>query len=226
MSYFASSVLATGQALFNQDFLNKGEWRKNDWEILAQVRKGGLTTPSLEALRTSASRTVTAYLPIRTAEGSTAAISVGHTGSRGDSTSVTPTWSAIVEEFSISEKLSNNNVFTAAEMFASTLNDKVRNILTRSNKALVAAMLADRTYICEDGAHGTFDDSTNYIYELPAAYQDDFYSELRSMANANEHYGNLLVLADTKAYQLAKKVGAQGPANSENLAWSLDGSRS
>lgn len=223
MANFSASVLATGQAIFNQDFLNKGEWRKNDWEILAQVRKGGLTTPALEALRTSASRTVTAYLPIRTAEGSTAAISVGHTGSRGDSAAVTPTWSAIVEEFSISEKLSNNNVYTAAQMFASTLNDKVRNILTRSNKALVAAMLADRTYVCNDGANGTFDDSTNYIYELPAAYKEDFYSELRSVANANEFYSNLLVLADTKAYQMAKKAGAQGPTNATNLAWQLDG---
>ncbi len=223
MANFASSVLATGQAIFNQEFLNKGEWRRNDWEAVAQVMKGGIADPALAALRTSVSRTVTAMLPIRTAEGAGTTISHNHTGSAGDSTSVSPSWSAIVEDFQISEKRSNNNVFTAAQMFASTLNDKIRNILTRSNKALVAAMIADRTLICSDGANGTFETTVNDIYELPGAYQEDYFSELRSVSNANEYYSNLLVLADTKAFQLAKKTGAQGPANQTNLAWQLDG---
>ncbi len=223
MANFASSVLATGQAIFNQEFLNKGEWRRNDWEAVAQVMKGGIADPALAALRTSVSRTVTAMLPIRTAEGAGTTISHNHTGSAGDSTSVSPSWAAIVEDFQISEKRSNNNVFTAAKMFASTLNDKIRNILTRSNKALVAAMIADRTLICSDGANGQFETTVNDIYELPGAYQQDYFSELRSVSNANEYYSNLLVLADTKAFQLAKKTGAQGPANSENLAWQLDG---
>ncbi|MCK5607931.1 hypothetical protein KAR91_38985 [Candidatus Pacearchaeota archaeon] len=223
MANFASSVLETGQAIFKRDYLSKGEWRTNDWLAVQKVMKGGIADPALVALRTSVSRTVTAMLPIRTAEGSDTTISHNHTGSAGDSTAVTPTWSAISEKFQTSLKRSNNNVFNAAEMFASTLNDKIRNILTRSNKALVAAMIADRTAICEDGANGTFEGTTNDIYELPATYKTDFYSELRSVSNANEYFDNIMVLADTKAFQLAKKAGAQGSSNAENQAWQLDG---
>lgn len=223
MANFAASVLATGQAIFTNEYLNKGEWRTNDWAAVQQVMKGGIANPSLDALRTSVSRTVTAMLPIRTAEGADTTISHNHTGDAGDSKAVTPTWSGLSEKFQTSLKRSNNNVYTAAEMFASTLSDKIKNLLTRSNKALVAAMIADRTLYCLDGANGTFENAVNDIYELPAAYKADFFSELRSVANANEYYSNLLVLADTKAFQLAKKTGAQGPANAENLAWQLDG---
>lgn len=218
MANLTASVLATGQAIFDSEFTGKGEWRKPEWEIISRIRKGGLAAPSLTALQTGENRTVAAYLPIRTAEGSSTGITVSHTGSAGDSQAKTITYAGFLrEEFSISLKRHADNVIDYGTEFAHRLRDKAMNLMTRSKAALIDSMYADRTQYNSGGAYGTVQGASDYYYSVPAAYSDYFFDEIKAMMNKNEYYTSLTVVADTKAQVRARRLGWQGEGNAENL---------
>jgi hypothetical protein len=223
MANYASSVLKTGQAIFTNDFTMKGEWRKPEWWILERVMKGGIASPNLAPLRTGESRLTEAYLPIRQGEGSSTGITINHTGGPGDSQAEAITYSGFLrEDFSVSLKRPDSNVFDYAEIFATTLRDKIWNLLSRSKAALVASLIADRTQVNAGGANGVFD-GTDFVYEIAQANKDYFYEEIRAMMQKNEYHTNSMVLMDSKAQVLANQLGAQGPSNDTNLSWQLAG---
>lgn len=223
MANYATNVLTTGQAIFNTQFTDKGEWRKPEWEVLSRVLKGGIADPSLADLKTGENRTTEAHLPIRQGAAATTGITINHTGNPGDGTKQTITYSGfLTERFSVSLKRPDANLFTYAEQYATTLKDKIWNLLYRSKAALVASMVADRTHINAGGANGSFD-LTDFVYEIPGAQKDYFFEEIRAMMGKNEYFTNLMVLLDTKSQVLARQLGAQGPSNDKNLGWQLAG---
>lgn len=220
MANFQSTVLEAGLAKVSQSFLDKGEWRSVDAAAVQAVMKGGIADPRLADLRTAANRTVKMNFPIRGADGTGTGIAINHTGAYGDSAQKTISWSALTETFIVSEKMHQNNVYSASEQFVNSFKSRAMSLAKRSNAALIAQMIAAKTQVNVGGAYGAFN-ATNDDYEIPVAYKDDFFAEIDSMMQKNRYTGNYSILADTQALFLARKLGANGSSNANNTAYQM-----
>lgn len=222
MANFAASVLEAGQAIFTDQFVSKGEWRKPDHAALVLAEKGIVTNPALQNIRTSEKRTVKTYLPKRQATTGGTSRAYNHTGAFGDSLAVTLAWSTLSEPFKVSMKLADNNVLTGAQMFASALRNAINNLLKRSNDLFIASLLADKTNVNAGGANGTFNE-TSFDYEIPESYESFLYQEIQSMMQKNLYNGNLAAIADMKAFALAQRLINQGIGNNTNTQYQFAG---
>ena len=216
MANFLSSVLSLGQAKFTNQFIEKGEWRAEDVAAIQVMEKGAIANPLLNQIRTSEKRTLEAYMPIRQATTGGTSREFDHTGAFGDSLKEVIAWNTISETFKVSKKLSENNVLTGAEMFASGLKNAIDNILLRSNAALIASLVAGKTHVNKGGANGTFS-GTSFDYEIPNTFSDFYYQEVQSMMKKNRYITPLISIADSMAFVQAQRLGWQGQQNAQNL---------
>lgn len=221
MSYFVPSALVAGQAKFTER-MQKGEWRLPDSAAFNAAQKSLIANPALGDIRTREDRTVTAYFPIRQAAIGTSARAYNHTGARGDSSSKAITWTTFAEPFSISIKQADNNVFSFAEMFASSQLNAILNLINRIDAWFVAALLADKTQINLGGGNGSWVVG-DLDYEVPAAEMNYFFQNARQMMNFNLFNGQLIAVADDKAVTLAQRLMAQGSANAMNYGFQFQG---
>lgn len=221
MAYFVPSALLAGQTKFNEKFLS-GEWRMPDSVALRAASLAEVANPMLMDVRTRDDRTVNAYFPIRQSATTGTARAAAHTGARGDSTYEALSWSTYSEPFSISIKQADNNVFSFAEMFAATQRNALINLVARLDAAFVAAAVADKSGVNGGGGLGTFN-GTDDVYENPLAEENYFFQNIKDSMWMNNYRGELVVIADSRAYSLAQRLRAQGSANATNFGFQFDG---
>jgi hypothetical protein len=221
MSYFVPSALVAGQAKFTEKY-SSGEWRLPDVAAFNVAQKSGVANPSLVELRTREDRSVYAYMPVRQAAIGGTARAHDHTGARGDSIQETITWSTFSEPFSISLKQADNNVIAWAEMYASTLQNAVFNLMTRANTWFAAALVAGKTQVNVGGGNGTFN-ATDDIYEVPLSEINYFFQNARRTLNQNLYKGMLMGIVDDTAATLGERLQAQGSANATNFGFQFAG---
>jgi hypothetical protein len=221
MANFTPSNLVAGQALFNDSY-KSGEWRLPDTAVLASMFTGQKANPALAALRERDDRSVSAYLPIRRALGSATGRTYNHTGSRGDSASVTLTWNTIAETFSLSIKQNDNNVISFEENYAAQMKSAISNILERHESATLALLIADRTEINKGRIQGAWN-STDNVMEVNATATDKFFQNVRTSMKNNLFRSNIMVIADSLAYMNKEFSEAQGQANATNLGFQFNG---
>lgn len=222
MANFTPSALVAGQAKFNEKFLS-GEWRLPDTAAVKTSELGGVANPSLNDIRTREDRTVNAYFPIRQATTSQTARAHNHAGARGDSLAEAISWTTIAEDFSISIKQADNNVFSFEEMYAASLKNSVFNILDRVDAYFVTQVLADKTQYNAGGGNGTYDGVTTDDYQLAQADKNNWFQNVKAMMEFNLYRGNLIGILDSSAYVLAQDKAAQGDNNSVNTAFQFMG---
>lgn len=221
MSYFVPSALLAGQAKFNERFLS-GEWRMPDSAAIQAANLAEIANPALAAIRTREDRTVTVYFPVRqTAIGSTAR-AAAHTGARGDSSSENLSWSTYAEPFSISLKQADNNVFSFAEMYAATQRNALINLVARLDAAFAALLVADKSGVNGGGGMGSFN-GTDDVYENPLSELNYIFQNVKDSMWYNNYRGQLIAIADSKAYSHAQRLRAQGSANATNYGFQFDG---
>jgi hypothetical protein len=221
MAYFTSSALVAGQAKFSEAFL-KGEWRLPDSVALNAAQKSLIANPQLADIRTREDRTVYAYFPIRQAATTGTARAAAHTGARGDSSSKTLSWSTLSEPFSISLKQADNNVFSFPEMYASSLNNALYNLISRADAWFVAALVADKTQYNAGGGNGSVNTADD-IYEVPLAEMNYFFQNAKQTLLYNLYKGQTIGIVDDKAFTLAQRLMAQGSANATNYGFQFAG---
>ena len=221
MANFTPSNLVKGQALFNEKYLS-GEWRLPDTAVLASLFVGQKANPFLAGLRTREDRAVSAYLPIRRAKGSATERLFNHTGARGDSSEVSLAWDSIAETFSISLKQNDNNLISFEENYAAQLRSAVYNVLERHETAKLSQLIADRTQINKGRIQGDFS-QVDDVMEIDLAASELFFQNLQTSMRNNLFRTNLMVIADSLAWQNAKFGAAQGPGNGTNLGFQFNG---
>jgi len=217
MANFLPSALVAGQAVFNDAF-QKGEWRLPDSAAIRMVKKAGIASPALNELRTREDRSVNAYMPIRQAAIGGTARAHNHTGAKGDSQATAVSWTTLSEPFSISKKQADNNVLTWAQMYASSLQNAIYNIIDRADAWFVAAAVAAKTGYSAGGGKGNFN-TTDDVYEVPAAEANYFFQNGRQCLRYNRYNGPLMVIADDHAATSAERLTAQGSANATNYGF-------
>lgn len=223
MANFTPSNLVKGQALFNQKY-QSAEWRLPDTAVLASLFQGQKANPALAALRTREDRSVSAYLPIRRSKGTATARAYNHTGTRGDSVESALSWNSIVETFSLSLKQNDNNMVSFEENYAAQLNSAIFNVLERQETAMLALLIADRTQINKGRVRGEWN-SVDYVMEILKNEGDNykFFQNLRTSMKNNLYRTNIMVIADSLAYNSGEFAAAQGTANATNLGFQFNG---
>ena len=217
----ASSVLVAGQTKFNERMLS-AEWKMPDSAAVRTAILGEMANPALSEIRTSASRQIDAKFPIRqTATGGTVRVA-SHTGSNPDTGTETITWSKLVEDFSISLTLADNNVYQWAELYAAAKRNAILNLLSRADASFVTSLVADESTAAANGGNGTFN-ATNDEFEVPNAQSDNFFGEIKAFMNQNLYRGQIVGIVDSKGAVLADKLGRDGAGNASNTQAQLLG---
>lgn len=224
MSIYNPSLLVDAQAKFLAS-MQAGEWRLPDTAVLSTMMNGEMTNPALSVVRKIESQTPKAYLPIRKAKGSGTTRAHNHTGDSGDSKEVSVTWQTYAETFGINMDRGLDNVFSFQEQYNADLRSCILNLLERHEANLLAKLKAEYTQINQGRILGGTWDATNYQMIVDNLKKDYFFQGIKtSMAN-NLYRNDIMVIADSLAFQQYLFQTAQGTGNAVNLAPLLNGMR-
>ena len=133
-----------------------------------------------------------------------------HTGDRGDSAVVTPTWSTSADTFSMSLKQYDNNTFSMQEGLNNLFENAYLNVVESLEDDAQDFIYGDRTGVnVSTGGGGTFD-GTDDVYNFAAASVDTVIQKTKTVMEENGYKGAITVFADSIAYDLFRFQAAQG----------------
>lgn len=224
MSIYNPSILVDAQVKFQQGMM-AGEWRLPDTAVLSTMANGEMTNPALAVIRRLESQTPKAYLPIRKASSNGTVRAHNHTGNSGDSKEVDVSWQTYTETFGINLDRGLNNVFSFQEQYNADLRSCILNLLERHEVNVLTKLKAEYTQINKGRILGGTFNPTSYQMLVDPAKKDYFFQGIKtSMAN-NLYRNDIMVIADSLAYQQYLFQTAQGTGNATNMAPMLNGLR-
>jgi|WetSurMetagenome_2_1015567.scaffolds.fasta_scaffold32010_1 hypothetical protein len=224
MAYYTTSNLGTAQAKLLGAF-QSGELRsRNPVTFLEFIRNAQIMYPSYDQLRVREDRTVTAYYLKRASRSLTTARSHNHTGNRGDSGSLSPSWTTYSDPFSNSLKQGNNNVFDLQTMLNNDLQNSIKNFAEGTETLAAAYLFNNKSGVNAAAVDGAFD-TTNDVYEIEADKEKRSIQIVQTVMDINKYAGSLIVFCDSVAWNKFNFYANQGSANAENLAFQFAGVR-
>lgn len=222
MASYAPSNLGTAQAKLLGAF-QSGELRyRTPATYLEFVRNSNIMFPNYAELRAREDRTVTAYYKLRAARALSTGRTHNHTGNRGDSGSLTPSWTTYTDPFSISLKQGNNNMFNYDEMFNNDVMNAMVNQVEGHETVAANYLFANRTGANAAVADGSFN-STQDVFEIATANEKRSIQIAQSVMDVNKWGGMVTIFCDTLAFNKFKFYAAQGVSNNENLSFQFAG---
>lgn len=222
MSNFTPSNLVKAQAILKKSF-SEPELRKKQSAVLGLALKNNdVLIPSHQVLRKREDRTVEAYINKRSARAAVTARAALHTGNRGDSLAVTPTWNTFADTFSMSITQMDNNIFSFDEAFAAEIRNACINLHEAIETAGVDYLVAQRTQVNGASQVGSFN-ATNDAFEIAADQAERFYQNAKSMMRQNKYSGMFDVIASPKTYVDAEFFLNQGNSNAVNTGFQFAG---
>lgn len=178
--------------------------------------------PSHKELRTREDRTVEAYTFARTARTLGTARSHNHTGSKGDSLVLTPSWSTKADPFAISLKQGDNNVFSYQEQFENEIENCVRNFAEGLEQDAIDFIFNNRSTVGVASTVATRD-ATDDLYTIADADADRAVQIAKTVMAENNLKGQLVFFCDSLAYNKFEYSANQGTGNSTNLSFQYSG---
>ena len=226
MANYTPSNLVKAQARLFGQFQNNELRYRFPATFLEFLRQTAIMVPNYEQLRTREDRTVETYYKTRTSRALGTGRSHNHTGSKGDTAVFTPAWTTYNDEFSISLKQGDNNVYTLEEMFANEIENAVINFVEGMETEAVDFIFNNRSGVNNDtSGEGSFN-GVQDTYEITATTHGDRAVQItKSMMKHNKYSGNLVIFCDTISFNKFEKDANQGGANSENLSFQFSGVR-
>ena len=222
MSNFSPSNLVKAQAILKKNF-SEPEMRKKQSAVLGLALKNNdVLIPSHKVLRTREDRTVEAAINKRSVRNAATARTALHTGNRGDSLIVTPSWNQFVDTFSMSVDQMENNIFSFDEAFAAEIRNACINLHEAIETAGVDYLVAQRTQVNGASQVGSFN-GTHHSFEISADNRERFYQNAKSMMRQNKYSGMFDVVASPKTYVDAEFYLNQGNSNAVNTGFQFAG---
>lgn len=218
MANYASSALVNAQINIGRRY-NEAELRRKQHPVLNMaVGNQDRAVPNIEDVRKSENRPVEVKYFIRRAAGATTSKAPRHTGSKGDSGTITPAWNTIVEKFDISRKQAQNNTISWQRQFANEIEQAVKNVTDRAESSGIANLFANRLQVASptDSGAGTWN-ATNYALEVSAANKTRFQQFAESFLAGRQYRGPYDVITDLTEYRELQYQQAQGAGNQANL---------
>ena len=191
---------------------------------LAFKLSGAIMFPNYDELRKREDRTVETNYKVRSSRALGGARTHNHTGVKGDSALLTPTWTSYKDVFNMSLKQADTSLYSADEQLAQEIQDVVANFAEGMETAATAYIFAGRSGVNVATAEGTFD-AVDDAWEITETTHGDRAIQItKSVMHANKYNNsNLAVFCDTISYNKFEKDAAQGVSNSTNLSFQYNG---
>lgn len=223
MANYQPSNLVNAQAKLI-GMMQKGELRFREPAVFKElIKNASMMYPDYATLRTREDRTVTAYYRKRSSRSLGSARAHNHSGSKGDTGTLTPSWTIYSDKFLISLKQANNNVFTLQEMLNNELENVIANMAEGLESDASDFVFSSRSQVNSATAEGTFN-ATNYAFEIDSASNGSRAIQItKTMMVANKWTGNLTIFCDEIAYNKFQYLAAQGMTNATNTSFQFNG---
>ena len=168
-------------------------------------------------------RALEASLLTRSKRAVQTARSSNHTGDRGDSAVVTPSWGTSADTFSMSLKQYDTNQFSAQEGLNNLFENAYINVIEGLEGDAQDFIYGERTGVnASTGGGGTFD-ATDDVYTFGADDVDTVIQKTKTVMEENGYTGGVTIFADSIAYDLFRFQAFQGAGNDTNLSFQHDG---
>ena len=178
--------------------------------------------PNYSELRVREDRTVETNFAARSSRSLGSARTHNHTGVKGDTATLTPTWASYTDKFNMSLKQADNSLYNADEQMFQEISNVVANFMEGYETAATASLFNNRSGVNVATAYGSFD-STNDVFEIQAADQDTAIQITKIAMDANKYVGSMKVFCDSVSYAKFEKQAAQGVSNATNLSFQFNG---
>jgi len=218
MANYDPSALAKAQGKLTQKFESESLKYRTPSTFLKIRELSEIMMPSHKELRTREDRTVEAYTFARTARTLSTGRSHDHTGTKGDTLVLTPSWETKSDSFSISLKQADNNVMTYSEMFENELENTVRNFAEGLEADAIDFLVNSRSSVGEVSSLATYD-GTNELYTIPVADLPQGVQTAEIIMEENDLKGEYVFFCDSKSYRQFEFNMNQGQGNATNLGF-------
>jgi len=145
-----------------------------------------------------------------------------HTGSKADTSTLTPTWATYSDVFNMSLKQADNSLYNEQEQMNAELMNIVSNFMEGYETAATAYIFANRSGVNNATAEGTFD-ATDDVFEIAEAKETRAIQITKIALDANKYPAGCTIFCDSIAYAKFEYQAAQGASNNTNLSFQFGG---
>jgi len=215
--------LVKAQAKLLGAFQEKELRYRNPVTYLAFKLSGAIMFPNYDELRKREDRVVETNYKLRADRALAGARTHNHTGTKADTSTLTPAWTSYSDKFNMSLKQADSSIYSADEQLAHEIQECVANFAEGLETVATAYIFNNRSQVNIATAEITFD-GVDFVSEIAEANEDRAIQISKSVMYANKYSGsNLVVFCDTISYNKFEKTAAQGVSNSTNWSFQFNG---
>jgi len=225
MANRADAKLVKAQAKLLAAFQAQELRYRNPVTYLAFKLSGAIMFPNYDLLRTREDRVVETNYKVRSSRSlGTSGRVHNHTGVKGDTSTLIPSWTAYDDTFNMSLKQADNSLYNADEQMAQEIQTVVANFAEGLETAAVSYLFTNRSGVNVATAEGAFD-ATDDVFKITESTNGDRAIQItKSVMHINKYSdSNLMVFCDTVAFNKFLYQAAQGAQNSTNLSFQFNG---
>ena len=190
---------------------------------LALRTMSAIMFPNYDVLRTREDRTVETNYAARSQRSlGTGGRTHNHTGVKGDTAIMTPSWATYSDKFNMSLKQADNSIYNMDEQMFQELENVVANFMEGYETAATNYLFNNRSGVNIATAEGTFD-ATDDVFEIVEAKESRAIQITKIAMDANKYPAGLTVFCDSISYAKFEFQAAQGASNQTNLSFQFNG---
>jgi hypothetical protein len=227
MANFADSVWNAAQYLL-AEMMQKPEFKyKPSSALMTFLKNTDFLVPASQReaatnQKNSDSQTVEIYTINKQSTTTISNRAYNHSGSNGDSTKTTASYTTYGSKFKYSIKQSDRQVFTLAEMLAKQILSAAIDTHGAIETALITSLNTNKSQVSVTPVVGAWD-STNYIFQVNATDEDIYFQRIQGFMNENYYKGMFDVISNAMLAQKGQYLVQQGQGNATNLGWQMAG---
>lgn len=231
MANFTNANLVKYQAKVTKMF-QSGELRFRDPAVFNFMRRSTeIMVPSHNEIKNAKKRTdgEINYFNRQSRDLGTGGETYDHSGTKGDSGKLIPSWAVYDDKFYYSLKQANNSIFSLGDEIMNEMINLNANFAEGMESKAAAWLHANRSGVNVATREGTFNDS-NDVFEITEDLVNITSSGNRaiqitkSIMDINKWRGvPMTIICDTLAFNKFEMLAAQGGANSNNLSFQFSG---
>ena len=180
--------------------------------------------PNYSELRLREDRTVETNFATRAKRALGSARTHNHTGVKGDTATLTPSWVSYTDKFNMSLKQADASLYNADEQLFQEMSNIVGNFMEGYETAATAYLFANRSAVNIATSEGTFITAgTVNAFEIASANEARALQITKIAMDANKYPSGITIFCDSIAYAKFEYQAAQGISNATNLSFQFGG---
>ena len=219
MANYSNTDLVTAQArLVGKHASNELRYRTPN-VFMQFIRNSAIMLLGYAQLLTREDRVIQASYRLRTSRTLGSGRSHNHTGVKGDTGLLTPTWTTKNDKFKISLKAGDKNTLSMTEMLANEYENVMINWSEGIETIATSYLFTNRTTANIATQEGTFDAVSDSFQITESTHGDRAVQITQSVMSDNKYSGNYTLMCDNVAFNKFKAQANQGAQNSTNTQY-------